>query len=401
VRTITACRACGSTTLVEALNLGEHFLSDFREDQTKPPRVPLVVVRCHDCTLVQLRHTAPPADLYHPRYSFKSGVNPAIARDLADVVATALQWRPGPASWLDIASNDGTLLSHVGEYVWRVGCDPLEQFAAECKQHADWVVVDFFTPDRFARTVPFDIITSVSVFYDLDDPNQFVEGVKRVLADDGVWVVQQNYLLDMLNANSVDNVSHEHLAYYSVASLSALLARHGLEINDVQHSSVNGGCIRTVITRAGTREILPSVDEALDAEQAAGLDTLAPLAEFADRSEKALAELRDLIRTINERGQRVWAYGAGTRAGTIWQAAGLDHEDLPFVVDRNPDKVGRFQSAIGARIISEEQMRADPPDYLAIGPWWFKDQFVEREADFLDHGGQLIVPLPELEVIGR
>lgn len=395
MRRISDCRLCHSSRLTPVINLGKQYLSDFRDDDERPPQVPLEVVRCGHCNLVQLRHTAEPSDLYHSRYSFKSGVNEAIRIDLADVVRCALTYAPAATSWLDIASNDGTLLSFVPTNVKRRGIDPLWQFADEAKQHADDVIVDQFDPWYYEGR-KFDVITSVSMFYDVDDPHVFVEGVREVLAPNGVWVIQQNYLPAMLDATSVDNISHEHLAYYSMTTLQKLLHSHGLEVNHVSQSPINGGCFRTIVSHRRTRSVDSSVRNLLIQETS--LQDESTYAHFTERVTQQLAALTTLIERLNHEGKTIYVYGAGTRGGTLWQAAGLDVEDLPYVVDRNPDKVGKIMSAIGSPIISEEEMRQSPPDYLLVGPWWFRDQFIQRESEFIDNGGKFIFPLPRVEV---
>ncbi len=398
------CRSCGSDRLQQVLDLGMQRLSDFRVvlgnevPEVTSPLFPLRLLRCCDCGLVQLSETVPPSLLYHDRYSFKSGVSEAIVNNLRNIVNEALAWQGMGIRrwrWLDIASNDGTLLSFVPERFHREGIDPLSQFANEARQHADRIIVDFFRPSYFDE--PFDVITSISMFYDLDDPNEFIAGVKSVLARKGIWIVQQNYLLAMLGQNSIDNVSHEHLAYYSLASFKALLARHGLEINRVTLEEMNGGCFRSVISRAGTYAVDPTVDAILEIE---GTDDAATWEAFQWRTSGALDDLRTLVREINSKGERVFVYGASTRGGTIWQAAGLDYRDLPFVVDRNPAKVGKYMTSIGAPIISEVRARHMKPEYMLVGPWWLKEQFVRREHDYLAAGGHLIIPLPQLEVVG-
>ena len=397
-REISACRGCGSTALSPVLDLGEQALSVFSEDPAyRPPRFPLELVYCHGCTLGQLRHTAPPSLLFHDSYSFKSGVSDAIRADLADIVDDALAaFGPElPGSWLDIASNDGTLLSNVPAEVYRVGVDPLEQFAADARRHADRVVVDFFAPEQFPGIL-FDVVTSVSCFYDLDDPDGFVAGVREVMDDDGIWLVQQNYAPAMLAATSVDNVSHEHLAYWSLRSLEPLLARHGLEVNAVSLSPINGGCFRTLISRRGSRPVQASV-HAQRLKEPTSL--YYAYRGFARRARQHLEALGDYVRDLAGQGQRVYVYGASTRGAVLWQAAGLDVRQLPKVVERNPDKVGRYMSAISSPIISEQEMRAERPDALLVGPWWLAADFERRERAYLEAGGHLIVPLPELRVV--
>jgi SAM-dependent methyltransferase len=343
--------------------------------------------------------------MYHDRYGFRSGVNEAIRNDLHAIVDDAMQRQPGVKRWLDIACNDGTLLSFVPKHIHRVGVDPVATFEPESRQHADRVVVNFFDPRWFVSDRPgnpheeFDIITSISMFYDLDEPNGFVADVAKVLAPDGIWVIQQNYALTMFELGAVDNVCHEHITYWTLAALEHLLHRHGLEVNDVLLSDVNGGSFRTVVSRRGSRPVSSTVATQRQYETRFHLDRPEAWGKFALRVRAAFDDLRRLIDEINAAGQRCYIYGASTRGGTIWQAAGLSVQDLPFAVERQAAKVGRKIASIGVPIISEEQARADHPEYMLVAPWFFRDVFIEREHDYLKAGGKLIFPLPDLEIV--
>jgi NDP-4-keto-2,6-dideoxyhexose 3-C-methyltransferase len=391
------CRACAGP-LTEVLNLGDQRLSDFRTDDEVPPAYPLRLMHCGTCTLLQLAETTSRELMYHDRYGFRSGVNEAIRADLADIVHTVSRWRYAQR-WLDIASNDGTLLSMAPPGAHRAGVDPVVAFAAEAGKYAHRIVPDYFHPKHFPGET-FDVITSVSMFYDLDDPGAFVDGVAQVLDDNGIWVIQQNYAASMLAFNAFDNISHEHVTYFTLTALVRLLAKHGLEVNEVTLSDVNGGCLRTVVSHARMRKVGSSVAAHLALERAAGLDQPETWSAWGDKVGKLLTELRLFIERINSAGERIWIYGASTRGGTIWQAAGLTREHLPYAVERQPGKVGKKIASLGIPIISEEQMRADPPEYLLVSPWFFRDVFLERERDYLNGGGQLVFPLPHLEVVG-
>ncbi len=395
--TINRCRSCNKQGLESVLRLGDQRLSDFRDDDYLTHPYPLNVVFCPHCTLVQLETTTPRKFMYHERYGFKSGVNDTIREDLKSVVHEALDWFPDVCMWLDIASNDGTLLSFVPEDCYRVGIDPVKKYCDEAKAHADTIINDYFSQTHFTSG-EFDVVTSVSMFYDLDDPNEFVNGVKRVLADNGIWVIQQNYLLATLELGAVDNVCHEHLTYFSLLALEHLLNRHDLEVVDVSTSTVNGGSFRTVVAKKGQYAVRASVAEQRNLELDAALDTIHPYRVFERRVRRNLADLKALIDALNEQGKSVYIYGASTRGGTIWQAAGLTVKDLPFAVERNPEKVGKKIGSIGVPIISEEQAREEHPDYMLVSPWFFRDEFEKREAEYLDSGGHFIWPLPKLEV---
>jgi SAM-dependent methyltransferase len=392
------CRSCGGTDLTEVVPLGNQYLSDFRVDDQRPPRYPLNAVFCHDCTLVQLDETVPRELMYHERYGFKSGVNDTIRADLKSIVDEALAVVPWAETWLDIACNDGTLLSYVPDLVYREGIDPVEKYATEARQHADSVINDYFRRAYFRRG-PFHVITSLSMFYDIDDPNEFVASVKEILDPKGVWVVQQNYLLSTLQLNAVDNFVHEHITYYGMLSLQALLERHGLEVFRVSTSSINGGSFRTLIGYKGAHPVEPSVSRQRHIEIAYGLNGPAIYGAFKTSAGQQLTAFADLVFDLNVQGKRVFVYGASTRGSTLLQAAELGADDFECGVDRNPEKVGKTWAPFGVPIISEQQAREDNPDYMIVSPWFFKDEFVRREHEWLCGTGAFIFPLPKLKTV--
>lgn len=396
MKTIDNCRSCWSGRLVEFLDLGEQYVSDFREDKSKPNKYPLVAVVCEDCFLVQLKHTTPSEEMYHDNYGFKSGVSDSIRADLADIVTHAFQYQNDPDSWLDIGSNDGTLLSFVPGDIYRAGVDPITKYCEEAKQHADKITNDFF----HAQKERYDVITTVSCFYDMDAPNQFVSDVADSLAERGVWVIQQNYLLTTMQLRAVDNFCHEHLEYYTLLSLEPLLRRHGLEVIDVSTSMVNGGSLRTVVAFKDRYPISETVEQQRLIELQQVLYEMEPYKVFASEVTQNLDDLKALLDEINAKNQRVAILAASTRGATIWQSAGITEKDVVYAVERNPEKVGKYFSAIGVPIVSEEYFRDDFPTYAIIGPWFFSEEIVRREQDYLARGGKLIQPLPKLQIIG-
>lgn len=403
---VTACRSCGSVYLEPVVNLGMQHLSDFRADEEKPPLAPLELLLCPRCRLVQLRDTTPRELLYHDNYGFYSGINEGIRHDLESVVHQALAYRPTAGTWLDIACNDGTLLSYVPPRVVRVGVDPVKKFADLAAPHADRIVSDYFDPEALRRADAdtglldnkFDVITSVSMFYDVDDPGGFVDDVKSCLAERGVWIIQQNYLLAMVENNSIDNICHEHLTYWSLLALNQLMQGHGMRIIDVQTSSINGGSIRTVVVHDDAwYNVQPSVEKQLCAERSADLQFIERYRKFGRQGAAEIQRLREWLHTNDT--SSVFLYGASTRGATLWQAAGITEQRCPYAVERNPAKVGLRYSAVGSLIIAEDTARDMQPDVMLVGPWWFRDQIIEREKRYLRRGGRLVFPLPHFEIV--
>lgn len=397
------CRVCGTDETQLIYDLGEQYLSDFREENVKGNKYPLRLYMCNECMTWQLDNIAPPEELYHERYSFKSGVNPTIRENLKEVVRHALHLRGGKETynWLDIASNDGTLLSYVPKNIKRVGIDPLKQFAEEARTHADLIIEDFFDLKHFTSEHgigTYDVITSVSMFYDVPDPVQFAKDVSCLMDLDSVWVIQQNYLPEMVWNCSIDNVSHEHLCYHSIESMQYIATQAELEIIDIEFSPVNGGCFRIVLAHQGEYVPNPSVLKELvrEGDQFWGIQIYET---FKDGVERELDALKRFIYNSKRAGKTVMIYGASTRGGVIWQLAWKDFSHIDAVVDRNPEKVGKYMTSIGVPIISEDEMRKNPPDILLVGPWWFKDQFIEREYEYIADGGMMVFPLPMVEAV--
>ena len=396
---ISNCRSCFSSELKSIVNLGVQYLSDFRSDKSKPDSYPLNLLLCARCNLVQLDTTVSRDLMYHDGYGYKSGINELIVNNLKMLVTYGMKVKNDPKSWLDIACNDGTLLSLLPSHVFRVGVDPVKKFKALSETHADLIVDDYFPSEATGNLSSFDVITSISMFYDIDDPNQFVKDIREKLSADGVWIIQQNYLLAMLQNNSFDNICHEHIEYYSLKAMKYLMDNNNLEIFDVFLDDINGGSLITAIAHKGKRHVAPSVEIQLQRELDFGLESMKPYEDFEARVNRIKVELTDLLMSIKLTGKRVQIYGASTRGATIWQYLNIGENLVESAVERQHEKIGKIFSAVGIPIISEDQMRINPPDYLLVGPWFLKESFVKREVDFLENGGKFLFPLPDVEIV--
>jgi C-methyltransferase C-terminal domain/Methyltransferase domain/Putative zinc binding domain len=399
------------------LSLGDQYIAGaFAEPGGAQPvsrRIPLELVRCdmsrnqEGCGLIQLRHTVPGAILYQS-YWYRSGVNQTMTRNLHEIASTAeklVDLRPGDLV-VDIGCNDGTLLDGYSTSDLRyLGFDPSDVGRYAVAKGYE-VARDFYSyeglrlryPDQQAK-----IITSIAMFYDLEYPGVFVDGVARALADDGVWVIELHYLATMLETSQFDAVVHEHLEYYSLAVIERMLGEAGLAVARAELNDINGGSVRLFIRRAGR-----FVAEGEDAENLQrlrirefemALDAAEPYERFAASAERARDELATLCRSLVEEGKTIHVYGASTKGNTILQYAGIDRTMVPYAADRNPDKHGSETIGTGIPIISEEQSREMSPDYYLALPWHFMDEFLDREREFIDRGGKFIVPMPTVRVV--
>lgn len=400
---ISKCRSCGGR-IQPILFLGSQYLSDFRSDYKKPNEYRLELMWCRDCYFAQLDSSAPLDEMYTENYGFKSGINNTIKADLQDIVYEVCSYNTEPKIVLDIGSNDGTLLSYYPKNTFKIGIDPIKKLCEEAAEHkVNLVINDFFSADRVRKewSGKFDAITAISMFYDVEDPNKLVGDMESLLSDEGVLVIQQNYILATLKNNAYDNICHEHIGYHSLMSMENILSKHNLEVVDVSTSLVNGGVLRTVIQKKGVGSPTPAVQELRDIELHHKLNTEEPYHKFAHAVRMSKIRLQTLLADIHSRDEKVYIYGASTRGGTIWQYCNLDFNDLPYAVDRNPEKVGKRIASIGVPIISEQQARRDNPEYMLVSIWFFAREVCRREMDYLRKGGKLIFPLPELTVVTK
>lgn len=410
----TSCRVCGSHALTPVLSLGNHAISDFVNSHHQPPAAPLELVLCDvksgGCGLLQLRHTADQNFLYR-NYWYRSGMNQTMRTALSDITQSAerlLALQPGDVV-VDTGSNDNTLLrSYQTPQLKRIGFEPARSLMSYADDHDITVFNDYFNAPTYWQLThrPARVITSIAMFYDLEDPNQFTADVKSILAQDGLWIIQMMYLPTMLAHNIFDNICHEHLEYYSLLSLEALLQRHDLKVIDVELNDVNGGSYRAYITHRENEAItpLPGAADRLTAlreqERTLKLEEATPYQAFADRVTTLKHQCVNFIRDEVTQGKTVYVYGASTKGNTLLQYYGLDNSVITAAAERNPDKWGKRTVATNIPIISEEEARAAKPDYFLILPWHFLKEFRQREAEYLNSGGKFIVPLPEFKIIG-
>ena len=400
----TKCRLCKSDKLVDILSLGKCYLSDFVVSGKKPPKYPLDLVFCTDCTLVQLKKTTPPELLYTKRYGYKSGVSKTMCDELKDIARSAQKFRKNSHNpvVVDIGANDGTLLSFFSDDCLKVGIDPVKKFRAECSKHADIVINDYFSWQVFNNGLgkkKADVVCAIACFYDVDNLNKFVSDVAKILKDDGVFVVQQNYLVEMLKNSAFDNIVHEHLTYFSLSALEKIFAKHDLEIFNAKLRDINGGSLRTYVGYKGKKSISKKVGLLRERERRFRLHDKKTYDKFAKKVKANSHKLAKFIKKVKSTGKKVYIYGASTRGNTLLQFYGLDKRFIEAAVERNPEKWGKKIASVGIPIISEEQARKDNPDYMLVLPWHFRREIIKREKKYLANGGHFIFPLPEFEVI--
>lgn len=406
---VDSCRLCGSVDLVTVLHLGEQALTGVFpcsvDDHVS--KGPLELVWCSSCTLLQLAHRYEPAEMYGENYGYRSSLNRSMLLHLTRK-ANRLEALVGLASGdvvLDIGSNDGTLLGAYGTSpIRRIGIDPTAtRFAALYPADAQ-VVGDFFSASSFwdLTDSPARIITSIAMFYDVDDPVAFARDVADCLAPDGVWHFEQSYMPSMLRSTAYDTVCHEHVEYYSLGTVRRILDEAGLEPVDVRFNRVNGGSFAVTASHRGSRIAASRVliDWFVAQEERMRLDTPGPFRRFEERVYQHRADLTELVERLRSDGASMMGYGASTKGNVLLQFCKFGPHHLEAIAEVNEDKFGRVTPGSGIPIVSEVEMRRRQPDYLLVFPWHFRDSIVEREEEYLRRGGRLIFPLPEIEIVG-
>ncbi|MFA9289412.1 MAG: class I SAM-dependent methyltransferase [Weeksellaceae bacterium] len=410
---ITHCRICKNTNLESIVELGEQCLTGVfpATKEEHIPKGPLSLVKCigddKSCGLVQLQHSYDSSEMYGDNYGYRSGLNVSMVDHLHGIVKKAQEFvtlKPGDLI-IDIGSNDATLLNSYPDNGYdRVGIDPTAEKFREFYKKDINVIPDFFSSaniKKYHPTKKASIITSIAMFYDLEDPIQFAKEITDVLADDGIWVFEQSYILLMLQTHAYDTICHEHIEYYSLKQIKWILDAVGLKIIDIETNDTNGGSFRVTAAKQSHphQEAEKAISDYLENEKKAKLDTMDGYQEFKDAIFKHREELTALVKRLCAEGKKIFAYGASTKGNVILQYCGFTPAEIPYVAEVNEYKFGRFTPGTHLPIISEKEAKALKPDYLLVLPWHFKKNILKRETDYINSGGHLIFPLPQIEII--
>ena len=406
---LEACRICGNRRLDTVLDLGMQMLTGVfpRERGAPVTRGPLQLVQCiggdEACGLVQLAHSYDLDEMYGENYGYRSGLNPSMVAHLQAKVARILRHVALSDGDLvvDIGSNDGTTLAQYPPGLDRVGVDPTAAKFARFYPAGSRLVSGFFDANALAAADivgKAKVVTSFSMFYDLEQPLQFMRDVHSVLAHDGIWVCEQSYLPTMLAMNAYDTVCHEHLEYYALRQFKWMADRVGFTLVDVEFNDVNGGSFSVTASCAVDAVQSPEVDRILAQEDALGLRGTSPLLAFAERVVRSREQIRGFVDQARRDGKRVAALGASTKGNVLLQYCGLGPDDIEAVGEVNPEKFGAYTPGTWLPIVPEAGLVSSKPDYLLVLPWHFRRFFMESARL---SGSTLVFPLPHLDIVAR
>lgn len=416
------CRIAKDKTK-ELFSLGDLYISDFIPMNAKSceyqDKVPLTIVRSSKSGLIQLKDTPDPEKMYR-RYWYSSGTNKTMTKELQSIVqAVTDKIRVSENDvWVDIGSNDGTLLKFVNTN-FRIGFDPspdnckkAREFTSISEVSPAIIINDYFNKESYPNLKKAKVITSIAMFYDLPDPQKFCNDVHDIMDDEGVWIIQMSYLPLMIEQMAFDNICHEHLEYYDFRVVNNLLNSTGFIVRDVELNDTNGGSFRLYVqkqtsdqTKFGTapyRDVANFRIRSLISEENINYNDMeTKLLNFYDNLLKLKEEVTSFIKEEVSKGKTIWAYGASTKGNTLLQYFGLDNTYIKGISERQERKWGLKTIGSEIPIYSEEDARKANPDYMLVLPWHFIKEFKERESNYLQAGGKFIIPCPKFEIIGK
>lgn len=408
VNKLEACRICGGKELVKVLDLGVQTLTGVfpKSIDEKITAGPLILVKCtsaNGCGLLQLGHSYDLEEMYGENYGYRSGLNSSMVAHLKSKVDRILSLKTlsEGSIVLDIGSNDGTTLGLYPESGLRlVGIDPTAaKFRSYYKSHIE-VVPDFFSAANFKSIFGEEkasVVTSFSMFYDMENPTGFMREIASILADDGIWVCEQSYMPLMLETTSYDTACHEHLEYYALEQIIWMADRTGLEIVDVELNDVNGGSFSfTAQKKGGSLKPKATVDELKERERALRLNDIATYHAFASKVEQHRQDFVAFLDKAKSEGKRVAALGASTKGNVLLQFCGANASTIEAIGEVNPDKFGRYAPGTAIPIVDEQELLKSKPDYIIVLPWHFR-AFFEKQERY--KGLPLVFPLPELHFV--
>ena len=390
---IKKCRSCSSVDLKSSLNLGNQTLTGVfpKSKQEKISKGNLSLVFCNHCSLLQLSENFNKAEMYGMNYGYMSSLNPSMVSHLK-LKALKLQKfskLEDNDCVIDIGSNDGTFLGFFSKKLLRVGVDPtIKKFYTNYKSGLIGIP-DFFSKNTLHKYKIFNkpkLITSIAMFYDLEDHLSFAKDIYDILDDEGLWHLEQSYLPTMIKNVSYDTICHEHLEYYSLRSIKYILDKVDFKIADIELNNVNGGSFSLTVAKKSSKKFEKSkfTNWFLKKEDFFNFNKIETINNFATNVEKHKRLFRDLILNLKDMKKNVFGYGASTKGNVMLQYCNLNSKHLSYIVDVNPYKRNRYTPGSKIKIISEKDFKSKKADFLVVLPWHFRDFIINKEKNFLN-----------------
>ena len=405
---IEKCRNCNNSKLYHLFTLGNlAFTGKFPNKSQNIPKAILNLVMCRKCKLIQLDRNFSKKYLYGKDYGYRTGINQTMTDHVRLVVKNVekkIKLNAGDAV-LDIASNDGTLLnSYSNQNIIKVGIDPIINKYKKYYKKIDYSFSNFFSEKIIPRELKkkkFKIISALSMFYDLPNPNTFLRDIKKILHKDGIFILEHADLYSIYKHNLFDTICHEHLEYYSSTVIFDMLKKHNLEIFNHKFNKTNGGSSQYYICHKNSnfKINVKRINKIRNLEKKAKLYSVNTFKKFYEKINKIKKKLNLKIESIIKKNQIIHGYGASTKGNVLLQYLNITNQSVKFIAERNPQKYNKFTPGTKIKIISEKKSRSKKPNFYLVLPWHFKNEILKREKKIRAKGCKFIFPLPNLKVI--
>ena len=405
---IKSCRSCSSKSLKKLYSLGNQYLTGIfpKSRSQNVPKGELSMVMCGKCSLLQLENSFNVNVMYGENYGYLSSLNPHMIKHLKmkSEKLKKISKLGNDETIIDIGSNDGTFLSNYRKTNRLIGIDPTIKKLKKFYRKDIITISDFFsaqTVSKYLKNKKAKIITSISMFYDLPSPIKFAQDIYECLDNDGIWHLEQSYMPLMLKNISYDTICHEHLEYYSLKTIKYIFDKVGFKIIDLEFNDINGGSFALTVSKKKSKypEYLKIVDWLLFKEEKYKYNSSTAQLKFFKSVMQHKKILQDLLSNLIDMRKKVIGYGASTKGNVILQYCNLTSSNIKFIVDVNKDKNNKYTPGSLIKIVSEKEIKRYNPDYMLVLPWHFKNFILQKEKNYLNQGGKLIFPLPDIEIV--
>ena len=398
---ISKCRNCSHKNFLSLINLGKiSFTGRFPKLKETEKKGIIKLIKCKSCNLIQLSENFKLKDLYGQNYGYRTGINNTMTHHVKKIVKKLSFFTniKKNDAVLDIASNDGTLLNFYNKNITTFGIDPILNKYKNNYKNIKFKTSNFFSYERVRKLYKkkFKIITALSVFYDLPQPNIFLSDIHKLLDDKGIFLIEFADLYSIIKNKMFDTFCHEHLEYYSTEVLIKMLIRNNLKLIDIKENKINGASKQFYVTQINSKYRVKKkvIEHYLKLEKNSKISEFSTFYKLKKQINKLKIKLRTRINYLKKKNKIIHGYGASTKGNVLLQYFNINNKMISYIADRNPNKINLYTPGSKIKIISEKDSRKMNPDYYVVLPWHFKDEIIKREKKLISKGTTFIFPLP-------